>query len=177
MSNESGYLAAIKKANQERGKKAAAPTPSVPSIQKPLSPAEREATRWAAEVAKTEVRSTSNLHGSRFALLLKLSGASGAASYALEGLESKDALIARIKKAIAMNEEIAGAYEVNNGRPLTHAVEGDTIKFTAGASRSGARPMSPEKMLRLAQVEAAKRAKERPKERDIMGGGGRGGKR
>lgn len=175
MSNESGYLAAIKRANQERAKKGT--TPSTPQMRgTPLSPAEREAQRWAAETAKAEIRSIVALQGSRFAVLLKLSGASGGASFALEGFPSKDLLVQRIKKAQAMNEEVVGAYEVNNGRPLKVVLEGEAVKFEAGTPRPGARPLSPEKMLRLAQVEAEKRAKERPKERDIMGGG-RGGKR
>jgi hypothetical protein len=175
MSNESGYLAAIKKSNQERGKKPSAS--SAPSARQALSVQEKEAARWAAEVAKTDIRSNANLSGARFAVLLKLASASGSASFALEGLTSKELLVERIKKAIAMNEEVLGAYEINNGRPLTVAFDGDVVKFAAGEARSGAKPMSPERMLRVAQVEAAKRAKERPKEKDIMGNGGRGGKR
>ncbi len=175
MSNESGYLAAIKKANQERGKKPT--TAAAPTARQTLTVPEREATRWAAEIAKTDVRANPNLSGARFAVVLKLASASGSSSFALEGTASKELLVERIKKAIAMNEEVVGAYEINNGRPLTVAFDGDVVKFTAGEARSGAKPMSPERMLRLAQVEAAKRAKERPKEKDIMGNGGLGGKR
>lgn len=176
MSNESGYLAAIKKANQERGKKPGS-APATPTARQTLTQQEREATRWAAEVAKTEIRSNTGLSGARFAVVLKLASASGSASHALEGFTSKELLVERIKKAVSMNEEVIGAYEINNGRPLTVAIDGDSVKFTAGEPRLGAKPISPERMLRLAQVEAAKRAKERPKEKDIMGNGGRGGKR
>lgn len=178
MSEEPGYLQAAKRARQE---KVHATTAAAPSARTALTVQEREAVRWASEAAKTEIRSTKDLAGARFCVLLKLAGASGGASFAVEGLASKDLLIARIKKAAAMQEEVVGAYEVNNGRPLTPTIDGETVTFAAGAPRPGARPASPEQMLRKAQAEAAIRAKERPKDdRDggrRGGGGGGGGRR
>lgn len=172
MSEEPGYLQAIKRAREAKQQKGA--SASAATGRPTLSAQEREATRWAGEVAKTEIRSTANLSGARFAVLLKLAGASGAASFALEGFTSKELLVGRIKKAGAMQEEVAGAYEVNNGRPLTVKVEGEEVTFAAGTPRPGAKPLTPEQMLRQAQKEAEIRAKTRPAfDKNDRGQGGR----
>jgi hypothetical protein len=171
MSEEPGYLQAVKRAKQEKVESTA--RPAAQTARPSLSVQEREAVRWAGETAKTEVRSTKDLSGARFCLLLKLAGASGSASFALEGFTSKDLLVGRIKKAGTMQEEVMGAYEVNNGRPLTPTIDGETVTFAAGAPRAGAKPVTPEQMLRKAQAEAAIRAKERPANDDRNRGGRR----
>lgn len=134
-----------------------------------LSSQEQEALRWAREVAGTELRSTKDLAGAKYAIVIRVSSASGVSLSSCEGLASREALIERIKNAAFMSEEVVGAYEVRGGRPLTVGNDDGTITLKAGAARPRANPKSPEQMLRQAAQEAAERAKSRPRDDDRGG--------
>jgi hypothetical protein len=174
MSDEPEYLRRMREAREARAQRARAnPVAAVPAAGD-LGKEELEAVRWAREVAKAEPRSIRNLKGARYALLVKLAGASGSSTFALEGLAGKDALVERIKSAVSMGDELVGAYEVRSGRPLTISMEGSEPSFKAGPPRAGAQKVDPQRMLRRAAAEAAERAKQRPaRDRDSDRGGRR----
>jgi hypothetical protein len=176
VSDEPGYLQRMRQAKEQRDRQSRPlVTPSPDSVS--LNAQEREAVRWAKETAKAELRSIRKLAGARYAVLLKITGAGGTPSHALEGVESKEALTERVKTAGNMSEEVVGAYEVKGGRPLTVSNVDGQVTVSAGAPRPGAHPMSPEQMLRKAKAEAEERAKSNPREKDdlMKGGRGRGG--
>ncbi|HEX5004090.1 MAG TPA: hypothetical protein VFV65_02175 [Gemmatimonadales bacterium] len=134
-----------------------------------MSSQEQEALRWAREAAGTELRSTKDLAGAKYAIVIKVNSASGVALSSCEGLPTREALLERIKNAAFMSEEVVGAYEVRGGRPLTVGNDDGTITLKAGSARPGANPKSPEQMLRLAAQEVAERAKSRPRDDDRGG--------
>ncbi len=162
MSNEPEYLKRLRKTQSQPGGAEArrGGAEGAPSVQ------EKEALRWAREVAGTDLRSVKGLSGARYVVLLGVQSATGARHHSLEGLPSREALVQRMLPGAGMGEEILGSYEVKGGRPITtEVVEGD-LKFKMGLPRPRANPVSPEKMLRQAAAEAAKLAKTRPRDRD-----------
>jgi len=135
---------------------------------------EREATKWAREVAGADLRAMRNLSGARYAVVLKVQSATGTSLYSLEGLATREALIERLRPGSGYGEEVLGSYEVRGGRPITVSTDAEgQIKLVMGSPRPGANPPSPERMLRQATAEAAVRAKTRPREREGKGRGGR----
>jgi hypothetical protein len=167
MSDEPVYLQRLRKHREQQQQ----PAQGTAGTEANLSVQEREALRWAREVAGTELRSTKGLAGSKYALVIKVNAASGVAFHSCEGLPSREALLERIKTAAFMSEDVVGAYEVRGGRPLTIGRAEGQLTIKAGAPRPGANPLPPEKMLRQAAQQAAERARSRPKDE----GRGRGG--
>lgn len=169
MSNEPEYIRRLREAQAARqGKK---PAPAAQATQGTHSPQEQEAVRWAREAAEgEEIRTVRNLTGARFAVLLRIQGATGQKLLSLEGIADRDTLRERVKPGSTVGEEVLGAYEVRGGRPVTVVIEDGQVTLKMGAPRPGAQPVDPQKMLRQAAREAEKREKERPKERP---GGGR----
>jgi hypothetical protein len=170
MSDEPEYLRRLRQSQGARSAKPAAAQPEqvTGTIQ------EEETLRWAREVAAgEEIRSIRHLRGARFAVLVRLQSVTGTKMLSLEGLNDRDTLRERVKPGATVGEEVLGAYEVKGGRPVTIAIEESQVVLKMGEPRPGAHPVSPEKMLRLAAKDAAKRAKERPRDGD-RGGRGRG---
>jgi hypothetical protein len=121
-----------------------------------------------------DLRSIRNLGGARFAALIRLQSASGIHFLSLEGFPNRDALVDRVKPGATVGEEVLGAYEVRGGRPVSISTDDNgQIVLKMGEPRPGANPISPERMIRQAQAQAALREKTRPKGAD-RGGGGRG---
>jgi hypothetical protein len=165
VSNEPEYLQRLRKSQE---KQAARHQPAAAEASSPtagLNQQEREAVRWGRELAKgTELRSIRTLPGARFAALLRLQGASGVKFLSLEGFESREQLLERIKPGATVGEEVLGAYEVKGGRPVTIATDdAGQVVLKIGAPRPGANPVSPEKMIRKAEALAHELAKTRPK--------------
>ncbi len=173
MSNEPEYLRRIREAQAQKGAKGGA---AGAKEQAALSVQEKEAVKWAKEVAGTDLRSMKGLAGAKYALLYRLASASGTTFISLEGLASREAFMERIKTGLMMGEEILGGYEVRGGRPAEIAVVDSEVTVKMGAPRPGANPLPPDKMLRKAAADAAEQAKRRPAEgdRDRRGGGGKG---
>jgi len=163
VSNEPEYIRRLREA--QAGRKPAAAEPAQPDTGATLQ--EQETVRWAREVAAgQEIRSIRNLKGARFAALVRLQGVTGTKLLSLEGFPDRETLKERVKPGATVGEEVLGAYEVRGGRPVTITMEEGQVLLRMGAPRPGAHPMSPEKMLRKAAAEAARRAKERPRETD-----------
>ena len=166
MSEEPEYLLRLRRAQQERQEKPKSAVPAKAEGSQHYTGAEQEALRWARELAAgTELRSIRSLAGSRFAVLIRLTSASGMRFLSVEGLPDRETLKERVKPGATVGEEVLGAYEVKGGRPVTIAIEAGQVALKMGAPRPGANPVSPEKMLRKATAEAEHRAKTRPKER------------
>lgn len=162
MSNEPEYLQRLRKSQEARKNPPASAAQAASPAQ---TPQEKEAVRWARELAKgTELRSIRNLTGARFAALLRIQGASGVQFLSLEGFANREALLDRVKPGATVGEEVLGAYEVRGGRPVTIATdEANQLVLKMGAPRPGANPVSPEQMIRKAQAAALEREKTRPK--------------
>lgn len=174
MANEPEYLRKIREAQAHKGTKSASGSGKDAAS---LSLQEREALKWAREVAGTDLRSQKGLAGAKYALLYKVAGASGVSHVSLEGAASREAFVDRIKNGLMMGEEVLGGYEVRGGRPAEVAVVDSEVTIKMGAPRPGANPLPPEKMLRQAAAAAAELAKRRPANDDRdrgRGGGGRG---
>lgn len=172
MSNEPEYLKRIREAQAQKGGRSGAATGKDSAA---LSIQEKEALKWAREVAGTDLRSQKGLAGAKYALLYKVAGASGVSHVSLEGAASREAFVERIKNGLMMGEEILGGYEVRGGRPAEVAVVDSEVTIKMGAPRPGANPLPPEKMLRQAAAAAAELAKRRPANDDRdRGRGGRG---
>jgi hypothetical protein len=170
MSDQPEYLRRLKE-NQARHERSA---PAQAQGQDALSLQEREAVKWAREIAGAELRAHKNLAGARYAVVLKVQSATGSTGFSLEGLASREALIERLRPGSGYGEEVVGSYEVRGGRPITVGADAEgQIKLTMGTPRPGANPMSPEQMLRKATAQAEVRAKTRPREREGKGRGGR----
>jgi hypothetical protein len=167
MSDEPVYLQRLRKHREQQ----LHPGQVTTGTEASLTVQEREALRWAREIAGTELRSTKGMPGSKYAVVIKVNAASGVAFHSAEGLPSREALLERIKTAAFMGEEVAGAYEVRGGRPMTIGRAEGQLTLKAGPPRPGANPLPPEKMLRQAAQQAAERARTRPKDE----GRGRGG--
>jgi hypothetical protein len=134
-----------------------------------LNAQEQETLRWAREAAGTELRSSKDLAGAKYAVVIRVNSASGTPLSSCEGLPTREALLERIKNAAFMGEDVVGAYEVRGGRPLTVGNDDGTITLKAGAPRPGANPKSPKEMLRQAAKDAVERAKSRPRDDDRGG--------
>lgn len=161
MSNEPEYLRRLREAQAARRP----PGTGAERATEPggLSVAEQEAIRWARETAGgQELRSIRGLAGARFAVLVRLQSATGQRFLSLEGIPDRETLRERVKPGGVVGEEVLGAYEVRGGRPVTIALEQGQVALKMGAPRPGARPMTPEQMLRKARAEAAQRARNRP---------------
>jgi hypothetical protein len=167
VSQEPEYLQRLRRAQQERQEKAGKGAgQSRAEGQAPYSPQEQEALRWARELAEsTELRSVRNLAGARFAVLVRLQSASGMRFLSVEGIADRETLRERVKPGATVGEEVLGAYEVRGGRPVAVAIEEGQVVLKMGEPRTGAKPVSPEKMLRKAAAEAETRAKTRFKDR------------
>lgn len=164
MSHEPEYIRRLREA--QAGRKAR-PEAAAGQTEGAGTPQEQETIRWAREVAAgQEIRSVRNLTGARFAALVRLQGVTGTKLLSLEGFADREALKERVKPGATVGEEVLGAYEVRGGRPVTIAVEEGQVTLKMGTPRPGAHPVSPEKMLRKAAADAARRAKERPRETD-----------
>jgi hypothetical protein len=168
VSQEPEYLQRLRRAQQARSEKGKDSGSSKPEAAAPsYSVQEQESLRWARELAAgTELRSIRNLSGARFAVLIRLQSASGLRFLSVEGIPTREALKERVKPGATVGEEVLGAYEVKGGRPVEIALEEGQVVLKMGAPRPGANPVSPEKMLRKATVEAEIREKNRPRDRD-----------
>jgi hypothetical protein len=168
VSQEPEYLQRLRRAQQARNEKGGKDSASKPDAAAPnYSVQEQESLRWARELAAgTELRSIRNLSGARFAVLVRLQSASGLRFLSVEGIPTREALKERVKPGATVGEEVLGAYEVKGGRPVEIALEEGQVVLKMGAPRPGANPVSPEKMLRKATVEAEIREKNRPRDRD-----------
>ena len=161
------------KRRQEQ-QKAGAPK-AAPSNKKTLpTPAEREAIRWAQEVAGKDVVIASSLNGARCAVLLHPITTFGKPRITLEGVTDRDGLAARLNAAVGSGENVLGCYEVTTGRVLTPVTAEGKTTFTAGPPRAVPKAESPERMIRRATAEAELLAKTR-KVDDGRGGRGGGG--
>lgn len=168
VSDEPEYLRRLRESRQARAGSATRTSPS-PG----LTIQEQEAVRWARQLAKgTELRSIRAISGARYAALIRIQGASGVHFLSLEGFPDRAALIERVKPGATVGEEVLGAYEVRGGRPVTIGTdEAGQVSLKMGEPRPGAHPVSPEKMIRKAQAQAAQREKERPRRSDRDRGG------
>ncbi len=159
------YLKRLRQAREAR--KPAAPPSGGEAPAAQYTPQEQEALRWARQVAGgAELRSVRSLAGARFAVLVRLQSATGARFLSLEGLPNRDVLRERVKPGATVGEEVLGAYEIRGGRPVTISIEEGQVVLKMGAPRAGggAVPMSPEKMLRKAALQAEQRAKSRSRD-------------
>ena len=170
MSNEPEYLQRLRRAQEERAKRAEATSGEAKAVA-PQSLQEQETIRWAKQLAAgAELRSIRNVVGARFAVLVRLQSASGVKFLSVDGLASREALIERVKPGNTVGEEVVGAYEVRGGRPVTVSFDPTgQVVLKMGPPRPGANPVDPERMIRKAAVLAAEQAKLKPK-------GGAGGR-
>jgi hypothetical protein len=161
MSGEPEYLKRLREAQASHRRGAGSEQRG--SLGAQLSHAEAEALRWGRELAGgQELRSIRNLAGARFAVLVRLQSATGQRFLSLEGLPDRESLRERVKPGATVGEEVLGAYEVRGGRPVTIALEQGQVVLRMGPPRPGARPMTPEQMVRRVAAQAAARAKSRP---------------
>ncbi len=162
------YLKRLRQSQEDRARRAdKAANPVRPeTTTPPYSAQEQEAIRWAKHLAgSTELRSIRSLGGARFAVLVRLQSATGARFLSLEGLPSRDVLRERVKPGATVGEEVLGAYEVKGGRPVSIEIDQGQVVLKMGAPRAGGgAPVSPEKMLRKAALEAEQRAKSKPRD-------------
>lgn len=172
--DEPEYLKALRRA-QQRGK---SPMPSAkPEAPKeaPLSPAEREALRWAREVAGQEVRPGPTLRGAKCAFLSQPKTYDGKAPILLDGVGSREALLTRYEAATSFGDKVLGCYDLVSSRPLNIETSEGKTSFVPGAARQVARTLTPEQMIRKAAQTAEQMAKNRkPDDRKGRGGGGGG---
>ena len=171
MSDEPGYLKALRAA---QGKKKGTSGAAAGGKHAPATAEEREALRWAAEVAKGEVTATPSLSGAGCVFLFSPRTFTGKAPVVLHGVADREALAKRVAAAAAAGETVLGCYDVRERRPLTPRGEGGTIAFDAGPVRALPKTVSPEQMIRKATQQAAELAKTRkPDDRDRNRGRGR----
>lgn len=167
MNDEPEYLQRLRRAQEERARKSEKSSPARPEAGSPAyTPQEQDAIRWARQLAGGhELRSIRSIPGARFAVLVRLQSATGARFISLEGLPSRDALRERVKPGATVGEEVLGAYEIKGGRPVAIVIEQGQVVLKMGDPRpgGGAKPISPEAMLRKAATQAEQRAKERGK--------------
>ncbi len=160
MSNdEPEYLKALRRTQELQKAASAKATPAGGT--KTLSPAEREAHRWAKEVGGKEIRIAGSLASSKVAVLVQPITPFGKPQVSLEGLADRAALEERVKAAQGAGENIVGAYELTTGRPLTVEVNEGKVTFTPGAKREIMKAESPERMIRKAAKQAEILAKTR----------------
>lgn len=163
------YLKKLRQAQEDRAKrteKSAVPGRPEPAAAPQYTAPEQETIRWAKQLAGgNELRSIRSISGARFAVLVRLQSATGARFLSLEGLPNRDVLRERVKPGATVGEEVLGAYEIKGGRPVTIVIEAGQVVLKMGAPRAGGgQPVSPEKMLRKAALQAEERAKSRAKD-------------
>lgn len=171
VSDEPGYLKALRAAQQ---KKKATPAPTAAGKHASTSGEEREALRWATEVAKGEVTDTPSVRGAGCVYLFSPRTFTGKAPVVLHGVADRAALGQRVAAAAAAGETILGCYDVRERKPLTARGEGGAIVFDAGPARPLPKAVSPEQMIRRATQAAAELAKTRKTDDRDRGGRGRG---
>ena len=173
MSNdEPEYLKALRRA-QERKKGPAPRAGSDAPKEAPLSPAEREALRWAREVAGQEVRPGPTLRGAKCAFLSQPKTYDGKAPILLDGVASREALLNRYEAATSFGDKVLGCYDLGSSRPLNIEILDGKTSFVPGTVRQIAKAMTPEQMIRKAAQVAEQLAKTRkPDDRKGRGGGG-----
>jgi hypothetical protein len=172
MSDEPGYLKALRdqqrRQKHERGPQAGR---SDSSLTAAPTRNEREAIKWAREVAGQDPQVSPTLRGAVAAILFKPASIDDRAPITLEGVPSREALAKRLQTAASYGHEVLGLFEVSTTRPLTASRSGESTTFSAGAPRILGQELSPEQMIRRAAREAQQAARtRRPDER------GRGGK-
>ena len=174
--DEPDYLKALRRA-QER-KKGPAPRAGTDAPKEaPLSPAEREALRWAREVAGQEVRPGPTLRGAKCAFLSQPKTYDGKAPILLDGVGGREALLNRYEAATSFGDKVLGCYDLVSSRPLNIETKDGKTSFVPGTARQISRPMTPEQMIRKATQTAEQLAKTRkPDDRKGRGGGGGGGR-
>ena len=150
MSDEPGYLKALK-ASQAK-KQQAAPTPAGGKHSR--TPEEAEAIRWGREVAKEDLSATPGLGGAGAAFLYSPRTFNGKAPVILQGVADRDALTQRVVGAASAGETVLGCYDIRARKPLTWKAEGGTIAFQEGPARKLPVQADPAKMLRAAQKQA-----------------------
>jgi hypothetical protein len=162
------YLKRMRQAQEERAKRSEKPAANrpEPTATPQYNAPEQEAIRWAKQLAGgNELRSIRSIAGARFAVLVRLQSATGARFLSLEGLASREVLKERVKPGATVGEEVLGAYEIKGGRPVSIVIEEGQVVLKMGAPRAGGgQPVSPEKMLRKAALQAEQRAKSRSKD-------------
>ena len=171
-SDEPAYLKAIRE-EQERKRAGRRSRNAAPAAGATMGPAEREAIRWAREVADRDPQIVQHLAGAKCALLFKPASIDGRAPVTLEGVADREALVARLRDGESRGQEVLGCFELTTARPLTPVVEEGKVRFKAGPARATVRQMSPEQMLRKAAAQAAEQA--RTRRPDDLGGRGQGG--
>ena len=174
--DEPEYLKALRR-SQERNRGATTPGAGAPNPKEaPLAPAEREALRWAREVAGQDVRPGPALRGAKCGFLSQPKTYDGKAPILLDGVASKEALLSRYEAATSFGDKVLGLYDIVSARPLTVETKEGKTTFVPGPIRPVAKAMSPEQMIRKATATAEQLAKTR-KPDDLMKGnrGARGG--
>lgn len=172
MADEPGYLKALR--DQQRRQKSQRPQGgrSDSSLTSAPTRNEREAVKWAREVAGQDPQVSPTLRGAAAAILFKPASIDDRAPIMLEGVPSRDALAKRLEKAKSYGHEVLGLFEVSTTRPLTAARSGEGTTFEAGSPRIIGQELSPEQMIRRAAREAQQAA--RTRKPDDRGRGGKG---
>ena len=173
--DEPEYLKALRR-SQERAKGPAPRAGADVPKEAPLSAAEREALRWAREVAGQEVRPGPTLRGAKCAFLSQPKTYDGKAPILLDGVGSREALLNKYEAATSFGDKVLGCYDLVGSRPLNIETADGKTSFVPGAVRQIAKAMTPEQMIRKAAQEAEQLAKTRkPDDRMGRGKGGGGG--
>jgi hypothetical protein len=170
--DEPGYLKALKE-QQRRARAARHGGDRQTSGGAAPNPAEREAIKWAREVAGREPQVVRDLSGNRCAILFKPASIDGRAPITLEGVADRTALVGRLGEAESHGQEVLGCYELSSARPLTWERQGGKVVFQAGPVRQVAKALSPAQMLRQARAQAEQMARSRKPDDRGRGGGGR----
>jgi hypothetical protein len=170
--DEPEYLKALRR-RQESQKPEGQTKPGAAARVATPSPSEREATRWAQEVAGKDVRIGTSLTGAKVAVLVQPITPFGKPAVTLEGFPSRDALAERVKAAQGAGENVLGCFELTTGRSLTAEVQEGKVVFTAGPKREIMKAQTPERMIRLAAKQAEVLAKTRKVDDRDRGGRGR----
>lgn len=170
MADEPAYLKALreqqrraKSGGAERGGRGESSLTAGPTRQ------EREAVKWAREVAGQDPTVAPSLRGAQTAILFKPASIDDRAPIMLEGAASREALARRLDAARSLGHEVLGLFEVTTTRPLTAERTDDNTTFKAGKPRLTGPDLSPEQMIRRAAREAQQTRLRKPD-------GGRGGR-
>lgn len=173
--DEPEYLKALRR-SQERKKVEPAPRRAgAAPTEAPFAPGEREALRWAREVAGQDVRPAPSLRGAKCAFLSQPKTYDGKAPIMLEGVANKEALLSRYEAASSFGDKVLGLYDIGSARPLTIETKEGKTAFVPGPARQITKAMSPEQMIRKAAQAAEQLAKSRKPDDLMRGGRGKGG--
>jgi hypothetical protein len=175
--NEPDYLRAMREQQARRKGEGAPKSKSGPAGSSEMSLQEREAVKWAREVAdKQEPQILPSIRGARCVVLYKPASIDGRAPLMLDGVASREALAERLRVADSNGQEVLGAYDVTAARTLEIEKTGTEYSFKNGPARAVPKPMSPAQMIRQATRQAEELAKSRKfDDRDRGGFSGRGG--